>query len=85
MTTDPAFVTAIERAYLSVLRELEPTGESEPNLHREILDRAIYRADPTHGGLRYKALPDVEELEARLARALSHHLEGELASGSEAT
>ena len=74
MTTDPGFATAVERAYLSILRELEPSTESEPNLHREILDRAIYSADPTHGGLRYKELADLEELEARLARALSNHL-----------
>ena len=61
--TDPGFVTAVEAAYLAEVRR--GTG-----VHEDALAGAIHRADPTNGGLRYRALDATvrAELAARLQR-----------------
>jgi hypothetical protein len=40
-------------------------------VHTDLLASAMYAADRTNGGLRFKRLPGRAELEARLLRALS--------------
>ena len=76
VTNDPAFVSAIERAYLRELSDLALGAElTMKDVHSELMDRSIYKADPTHGGLRYKKLTGSAELEARLLKALSKRLE----------
>lgn len=69
---DPAFASAVERSYL---RELARTTlETEDDLdaiHADLLAGAIYAADRTNGGLRFKRLDGADELDARLRRALS--------------
>lgn len=71
---DPAFA-AIERAYLAELARMNLRPDAvESILHRECLDQAIYEADRTNGGLRFKKLDGAVELEARLLRALSNRL-----------
>jgi hypothetical protein len=75
MTDDPSFTSAVERAYLAELAKLEPGSlDAELTLHAEVLERAIYKADPTNGGLRFKKLHGADELEARLHRTLSRRL-----------
>jgi len=75
ITNDPAFVSAIERAYLRQLSDLAVgTKLTKKDVHSELMDRSIYKADPTQGGLRYKKLTSSAELEARLLKALSKRL-----------
>jgi hypothetical protein len=65
----------VEKAYLAELAKLAPgTLGAGLTLHSEILERAIYKADPSNGGLRFKKLSGALELEARLQRALSRRL-----------
>lgn len=61
--TDPGFVTAIEAGYLAAVRR-------GADVHEDVLAAAIHGADPTNGGLRYRALDDTTrtELVARLRR-----------------
>lgn len=61
--TDPSFVTAIEAGYLAEVRR-------GADVHEDALAAAIHHADPTNGGLRYRALDDATrtELVARLRR-----------------
>jgi hypothetical protein len=68
--TDPAFVTAVERSYIDEARRRKGTGLSPLAAHRAALAAALYAADRTHGGLRYRALdaPTKDELETRLLR-----------------
>lgn len=73
--SDPAFASAVERAYLRELARLR-VGKSL-NLgatHKDLLASAIYGADRSNGGLRFKRLGERSELEARLMRALSSRL-----------
>ena len=77
MTDDQAFASAIERAYLHELSDLAVGAElTKKDVHSELMDRSIYKADPTRGGLRYKKLTGSAELEARLLKALSKRLGG---------
>ena len=66
-SADPSFVTAIESRYLAASRA---GSGGERSTHRSRLAAAIYAADPTNGGLRYRALAleTRRELEARLTR-----------------
>ena len=76
LSDDQAFASAIERAYLRELSDLAVGAQAQKkDVHSELLDRSIYKADPTHGGLRYKKLTGSVELEARLLKALSKRLE----------
>jgi hypothetical protein len=75
MNDDPAFASAIEKAYLDELSKMDiDRNLAELALHGDLMERAVYRADPTNGGLRFKRLPNADELEARLLRALSRRL-----------
>jgi hypothetical protein len=75
VTDDRSLASAVEKAYLAELAKLEPgTPGAELTLHSEILERAIYKADRSNGGLRFKKLSGALELEARLQRALSRRL-----------
>lgn len=68
-STDPGFVSAIEARYLAEARRASVTPPAS-DVHEAALASAIYQADPTNGGLRYKAL-DVtvrSELDERLRR-----------------
>lgn len=67
---DPSFVTAIESRYLKLCERASTQPETRAESHLSLLASAIFEADPTHGGLRYRALaPEIrEELEARLRR-----------------
>jgi hypothetical protein len=67
---DRSFVTAVERAYVDEARRRTDTGLSPLAAHRAALSAAIYAADRTNGGLRYRALdaPTRSELEERLLR-----------------
>ena len=68
---DPGFVTSVERHYLAELsRGREPTSG---DAHRARLAAAIYAADGTNGGLRFRHLdPKLRaELERRLLRCSS--------------
>jgi uncharacterized NAD(P)/FAD-binding protein YdhS len=70
--SDPAFASAVEHAYLRELSRLAVEPDSDLGaIHKEFLARAIYAADRTNGGLRFKKLDERSELEARLLRALS--------------
>ena len=68
-STDPALVGAIERRYLAEVRRLRPVSMAS-DVHEAALATAIHRADPTNGGLRYRALdPAIRaELDDRLRR-----------------
>jgi hypothetical protein len=68
--TDPGFVTAVERSYLDEARRRKHTGLSPLKAHRAALAAALYAADRTNGGVRYRRLdPSTkDELEARLLR-----------------
>jgi hypothetical protein len=68
-STDPAFVGAIEARYLAEARRLRATSIAR-DVHEAALATAIYRADPTNGGLRYRALDAAvrAELNDRLLR-----------------
>jgi uncharacterized NAD(P)/FAD-binding protein YdhS len=70
--SDPAFASAVERAYLRELSEqqLDPSSDLAA-IHRELLAGALYAADRTNGGLRFKKLAEAPELEARMRRALA--------------
>jgi hypothetical protein len=69
--TDPGFASAIERAYLRELKKLRLGPDSDlGGVHKDLLASAIYAADRTNGGLRFKRLDERSELEARLMRAL---------------
>jgi len=71
-STDPAFARAIERAYLRELKRTKLAPDADLGaVHADLLSTAIYAADRTNGGLRFKRLPDRAELESRLLRALS--------------
>jgi hypothetical protein len=67
---DRSFVTAVERSYIDEARRRKHTGLSPLKAHRAALAAALYAADPTNGGLRYRALDGAtrDELEARLLR-----------------
>ena len=69
---DPAFASAVERSYLRKLssRDFNPSSDLGA-MHKELLASAVYAADRTNGGLRFKKLDGRAELEARLMRALS--------------
>jgi hypothetical protein len=69
---DPSFASAVERAYLRELStmRLEPDVDLDA-IHEELLARAIYAADRTNGGLRFKRLDEAAGLRARLRRVLS--------------
>lgn len=72
---DPAFSSAVEAAYLAALAVTKAdTQESAEKLHAELLEHAIYKADPTNGGLRFKRLANGLELEHRLMRVLMDRL-----------
>ncbi len=72
--TDPAFARAVERAYLRSLRKMTIGIDSDVGAaHRDLLATAIYAADRTNGGLRFKRLSNRAELESRLLRALAQH------------
>ena len=68
--SDPSFVTALERAYVGEARRRTGTGLSPLKAHRKALAAAMYAADRTNGGIRYRALDAATriELEARLLR-----------------
>jgi hypothetical protein len=69
---DPAFASAVERAYLRGLSRIELEADADLDVtHDELLAEAIYAADRTNGGLRFKRLDEGDELTARLRRALS--------------
>ncbi|MCA1837968.1 MAG: hypothetical protein LC674_04180 [Actinobacteria bacterium] len=76
-SSDPAFASAVEHAYL---RELKGVGlEPSPDLnsvHSELLAQALRAADPTNGGLRLRKLENASELEDRLRRSLDLHING---------
>lgn len=77
LSEDPAFISAVEKAYLAELETLDPSSvRTQLTLHSEILERAVYKADRTNGGIRFKRSSGAQELEARLLRALSRQLEG---------
>lgn len=67
---DRNFVTAVERSYCDEARRRRDTGLNPLQAHRAALSAAIYAADGTNGGLRYRALDATTkgELEARLLR-----------------
>lgn len=67
---DRSFVTAVERSYIDEARRRTNTGLSPLKAHRAALAAAIYAADRTNGGLRYRALDAStrSELEERLLR-----------------
>lgn len=69
---DPSFASAIERAYLRELQaaNLGPVDDLDAT-HQEFLASAVYAADRTNGGLRFKKLDNSDELEGRLRRALA--------------
>lgn len=68
--TDQAFVTAVERSYLDAARRRRGIGLSPLDAHRAALAAALYAADRTNGGLRYRSLDAAtkDELEVRLLR-----------------
>ncbi len=68
--TDPSFVTAVERSYVNEARRRTNTGLTPLAAHRSAMAAAIYAADGTNGGLRYRALDATTrgELEERLLR-----------------
>ena len=65
---DRAFVSAIEKRYLAYATDRTATWSDVSVIHRAALAEAIYRADRTNGGVRYRALDPVlrRELEKRL-------------------
>jgi hypothetical protein len=65
-----SFVTAVERSYVDEARRRRGTGLSPLKAHRAALASALYTADPTNGGLRYRSLDSAtrSELEERLLR-----------------
>jgi hypothetical protein len=65
-----SFVTAIERSYVGEARRRTNTGLTPLAAHRSALAAAIYAADRTNGGIRYRALDAATrgELEERLLR-----------------
>lgn len=67
---DPGFVSAVESRYLAEAARRLGAGASPLDAHRASLSAAIYAADSTNGGLRYRSLdPHVRtELEERLLR-----------------
>jgi hypothetical protein len=72
--TDPAFARALERAYLRELRKTMIDLDSDIGaVHKDLLASAIYAADRTNGGLRFKRLANRAEIESRLLRALAQH------------
>ena len=72
--TDPGFARAVERAYLRELRKARIETKSDMGaIHKELLASALYIADATNGGLRFKRLVNRAELESRLLRALAQH------------
>jgi hypothetical protein len=65
----------VERAYLAVLKRRRDAGNlegSNEKLHTELLEEALYAADRTGAGLRFKQLEGSAELEERLMRALTN-------------
>ena len=67
---DPGFVSAVERRYLAEAPRRIAAGLTPLEAHRASLSAAIYSADPTNGGLRFRGL-DAQiraELEERLLR-----------------
>ena len=75
MVADPAFASAIERAYLAALKRRREEGTlegSNEKLHKELLEDALYAADRTGAGLRFARLEGSAELEERLLRALTN-------------
>jgi hypothetical protein len=74
--TDPGFARAVERAYLRELSKLtlEPDADLAA-MHKQFLASAIYAADRTNGGIRFKHLADSLELQSRLMRALTKRIE----------
>jgi hypothetical protein len=81
-SSDPAFASAVERAYLRELKRLNVGPDLlGPDLdlgamHKDLLARALYAADRTNGGLRFKRLDERSELEARVMRALALRVAG---------
>jgi uncharacterized NAD(P)/FAD-binding protein YdhS len=72
--SDPAFASAVERAYLRALRKAKIGLDSNVGqIHKDLLADALYAADRTNGGLRFKRLSNRAELESRLVRALAQH------------
>lgn len=70
--SDPGFASAIERAYLRELSKLTIQDDLDLGAtHKELFASALYAADRTNAGLRFKRLGEAAELEARLMRALS--------------
>jgi hypothetical protein len=72
---DPAFKSAIERAYLAALKRRRDEGNldgSNEKLHAELMEEALYAADRTAAGLRFARLEGSGELEERLMRALTN-------------
>jgi hypothetical protein len=67
---DQGFVTAVERSYVNEARRRRGTGLTPLKAHRSALQAAIYAADGTNGGLRYRGLDTAtrDELEQRLLR-----------------
>ena len=67
---DRSFITAVERSYIDEARRRSNTGLTPLAAHRSALQAAIYAADRTNGGIRYRALDAVtrSELEERLLR-----------------
>lgn len=67
---DPGFVAAIESRYLALFRETGTLARSVDEVHAACLATAVYRADRSNGGLRYRSLDPAirRELEARLLR-----------------
>jgi hypothetical protein len=73
VVADPAFKSAVERAYLAALKRRREEGNfdgSNEKLHAELMEEALYAADRTGAGLRFKQLEGSAELEERLMRAL---------------
>ena len=81
-SSDPAFATAVERAYLRAMKRRKVGPDMlGPELdlgaiHKDLLAGAIYAADRTNGGLRFKRLDERLELEARVMRALALRVAG---------
>lgn len=67
---DPSFVSAVESRYLAHRARTNPTEDGRTEALDTLLASAIFEADPTNGGLRYRALkPEIRrELENRLVR-----------------
>lgn len=81
-TYDPAFASAVERRYLAELERrlaagftIDATdGPTLLELHQELMEHSIFRANRSAGGLKFRVLADRDELSERLLLTLKRRV-----------